>query len=86
MPSSKYPTSYRLSEECLKLIEELAKALGISNTAVIEQAIRKLAHLELGAKSATPARAMPGTPPAAALEAEAALGTHKPKKPKRGKA
>jgi hypothetical protein len=52
---SKHPKSYRLSEECRKLIEELARVLGISQTAVVEFAVRKLAKVELGAKvAATP--------------------------------
>jgi hypothetical protein len=43
------PTSYRLSEECLRLIALLAKSLGINQTAVVEQAVRKLARAELPA-------------------------------------
>jgi hypothetical protein len=46
MPTSKNPASYRLSEEALVLIEQLAKAMGLSRTSVIEVAIRQLAKKE----------------------------------------
>jgi hypothetical protein len=42
MPTSKHPTSYRLSQECLDLLHELAQDSGISATSVIEQAVRHL--------------------------------------------
>jgi hypothetical protein len=51
MPTTKHPTSYRLSDECRKLIEQLAGTLGISQAGVIEQAIRKFARAELPAQS-----------------------------------
>jgi hypothetical protein len=51
MGRSKYPTSYRLSDECLGLIEQLAGTLGISQAGVIEQAVRKLARAELPAST-----------------------------------
>jgi DNA-binding PadR family transcriptional regulator len=55
---SKHPKSYRLSEQCRKLIEELAELLGINQTAVVELAIRKLARIELGDHAeAAPAKA-----------------------------
>ena len=40
----KTPTTYRLSDETLALIERLAKSLGIANkTAVVEIAVHELA-------------------------------------------
>ena len=47
MESSKYARSFRLSPECLQLIERLTVALGISQTAVVEQAVRRLARVEV---------------------------------------
>jgi hypothetical protein len=47
MAHHKYPSSYRLSEECRRLIERLSDALGISQAGVLEQAVRKLARAEL---------------------------------------
>jgi hypothetical protein len=47
MTARKQPSSFRLSEECYKLIGRLAEALGISQAGVIEQAVRKLARSEL---------------------------------------
>jgi hypothetical protein len=55
MPSNKQPTSYRLSEECRSLLEQLSAALGISQTGVIEQAIRKFARDELPQAEEKPA-------------------------------
>jgi hypothetical protein len=46
----KNPTSFRLSDECLRLIARLSETLGINQTAVIEQAVRKLARAELPAE------------------------------------
>jgi predicted transcriptional regulator len=43
---SKKKTSIRLSEEAQILIEQLAKQLGISQSAVLEMAIRVLAKRE----------------------------------------
>jgi hypothetical protein len=43
---SKKQTSIRLSEEAQRLIEQLSKHLGISQSAVLEQAIRTLARHE----------------------------------------
>ena len=40
----KKSTSFRLSEEALKLIERLSTDLGISQAAVIEQSVRMLAR------------------------------------------
>lgn len=45
----KNPTSFRLSDECLRLIARLSENLGINQTAVIEQAVRRLARAELAA-------------------------------------
>jgi hypothetical protein len=45
--NNKVPSSYRLSPECRRLMGRLSGALGISKTSVIEQAVRKLARLEL---------------------------------------
>jgi predicted transcriptional regulator len=50
MAPTKHPTSFRLSDECLALIEQLAAALGISQAGVVEQAIRKFARAELPAQ------------------------------------
>jgi hypothetical protein len=57
MPTDKNPTSYRLSEEALALIDRLAEALGISRTSVVEMAVRQLARRELG--EAAPPRGKP---------------------------
>lgn len=43
---AKKKTSFALSEEGIKLIEELSRALGISQAGVVEQAVRKLARAE----------------------------------------
>lgn len=48
MPTNKPPTSFRLSEEAKKLMARLAKTLRLSQTAVVEMAIRQLARRELG--------------------------------------
>jgi hypothetical protein len=45
--TNKLPSSYRLSPECRRLMGCLSDALGINHTAVIEQAVRKLARREL---------------------------------------
>jgi hypothetical protein len=45
----KNPTSFRLSDECLRLVARLSETLGINQTAVVEQAVRKLARAELAA-------------------------------------
>jgi Ribbon-helix-helix domain len=42
----KKKTSIRLSEEAQRLLEQLSRQLGISQSAVIEQAIRGLAKRE----------------------------------------
>jgi hypothetical protein len=41
-------TSYRLSEDAQGMLAGLATRLGLSKTAVLEMAIRKLARSELG--------------------------------------
>jgi hypothetical protein len=43
-------TSFQLSDECLRLITRLSETLGINQTAVVEQAVRKLAGGELPAE------------------------------------
>ena len=43
MPAPKQATSFRLSDEALMLIRELAVSLGVSQAAVVEMAVRKLA-------------------------------------------
>lgn len=48
----KHPTSYRLTPECRTLIEELARALGISRSGVIEIAVREKAKRETVAPKA----------------------------------
>jgi len=55
MGRHKFPSSYRLSEECRALIDQLSEALGISQAGVIEQAVRKLARAELPEAPAKPA-------------------------------
>ena len=45
-PMSKAPTSHRLSETARHLTKALSVKLGISQTAVIEQAVRLLARRE----------------------------------------
>jgi hypothetical protein len=65
MPLSKHPSSYRLSEECRRLIGELSTALGISQAGVIEQAVRKLARAELPGDEAV---APPSAPKPPAVE------------------
>jgi predicted transcriptional regulator len=47
MPTEKVPTSFRLSDEARDLIQRLTEVLGINQTAVVEQAVRKLARQEL---------------------------------------
>ena len=46
MPERKIRKGYRLSPGAVALLEKLTKKLGISQTSVIEQAIRKLAERE----------------------------------------
>jgi biotin operon repressor len=43
---SKEKTSYALTEDCRKLLTELARKLGLSRTAIIELAVRRLAQAE----------------------------------------
>jgi hypothetical protein len=57
MATEKRPTTYRLSEEARALLEEMAARNGISQTAVLELAIRQMARRELdAAPEATPAK------------------------------
>jgi predicted transcriptional regulator len=44
-------TSVRLTPEATELLKELATKLGVSQTAIIEMSIRKLASLELKLKN-----------------------------------
>lgn len=44
--ANKEATSFRLTPEAIALIKELAKHLGVSQTDIIELAIRKLAQNE----------------------------------------
>ena len=44
------PSSWRLSVEARELLAQLAQALGISQTSVLELAIRRMAKVELPAK------------------------------------
>lgn len=46
MREKKRPTAVRLTPEAYRLIGELAAKLGVSRTAVIELAIRRLAERE----------------------------------------
>jgi predicted transcriptional regulator len=57
----KQPTSFRVSEEALRLLRLLAELKGVSQAAIIEMAIRDMArkeNLELGRTS----RAGQGSP------------------------
>lgn len=42
----KYPTSIRLTPEAARLLKEVAKKLGITQAAVMEIALRRLAEIE----------------------------------------
>jgi hypothetical protein len=53
MAKPKGATSYRLSEDAQQMIVALADRLGLSKTGVLELAVRKLAHSELGEGSDT---------------------------------
>jgi len=44
------PTSFRLSEKAKQLLAELAAAMGLSQAAVLEHALRLLAKRELPAE------------------------------------
>lgn len=46
MDKEKTTTSLRMTPEAKRLLQELAKKLGISQTSVIEIAIRRLAEIE----------------------------------------
>jgi hypothetical protein len=46
---AKQSTSYRLSPEAMRLTEDLGRKLGLSNTEVIETAVRRMAIVDLGA-------------------------------------
>jgi hypothetical protein len=48
MGKPKGATSYRLARDTQHLLAALAERLGLSKTAVVEMAVRKLAHSELG--------------------------------------
>ena len=58
MAKQKQPTSFRLSEHAHALINRLAEAMGLSRTAVLEQAIRALARRE-GVELDSPPRRRP---------------------------
>jgi predicted transcriptional regulator len=47
METQRSNTSVRLTPEATRLLKELAKKLGVSQTAIIEMAIRKFAKSEL---------------------------------------
>jgi predicted transcriptional regulator len=47
MPTEKRSTTFRLSEEARDLLEQLAQRHGITQTAVLEMAIRDLARRDL---------------------------------------
>ncbi len=46
MTLDKQPTSFRLSAEALSLIREMSEKLGVSQAAVLEMALRKMAKEE----------------------------------------
>jgi hypothetical protein len=54
MPTEKRSTTYRLSEEARRLLEELAAFHGISQTAVLEMSIRQAARQMPAAEAAKP--------------------------------
>lgn len=43
---TKLPRSYKLTEECLRLMAALAAKLGINQSAVIEMAVREYARAQ----------------------------------------
>jgi predicted transcriptional regulator len=47
MPKPKGATSFRLSEDAQGLLQQLSEQLGVSKTAVLELAVRRLARDEL---------------------------------------
>jgi hypothetical protein len=99
MPKPRGGTSYRFSSEAQELLARLADALGVSKTAVIEMALRKVARAELPAEQipaeseparrGRPPKATPATPPAkqvpqlVAEPNEAEAKTKKPRKRKK---
>ena len=50
MNKNTQPTSFRLSATAQHLIARMAKKLGISKTAIVEMAIRKMSEEVLGGK------------------------------------
>jgi predicted transcriptional regulator len=54
MATDKVPTSFRLSDAAREMLGELAAALGLSQTAVVEMAVRKLHREELADAPAPP--------------------------------
>lgn len=74
MPKRRSGTSYRLSEDAQDLLATLASRLGLTKTSVLEMAIRKLAHTELGETARRRLEAPPG--PAARLSVEAFAQQH----------
>jgi len=44
--ANKEQTSMRLTPEAKRLLEKLAKKLGVSRTAVMEMAVRRMAEVE----------------------------------------
>jgi hypothetical protein len=54
MVSDKQPTSFRLSEEALTVIGRLAEFHGVSQTAVVEMAVRQMGRRDLGDTAAPP--------------------------------
>jgi predicted DNA-binding protein len=44
--NNKQPTSLRLTPEAKRLLSELAKKLGVTQAAIVEIAIRRLAEVE----------------------------------------
>jgi len=74
MPKPRGGTSYRLSEGAQELLHLLAGRLGLTKTAVLEMAIRKLAHAELG-EATSPVHPRAG--PAAQLPSSVVAHEHK---------
>lgn len=50
-PKANKTTSFRLTEEAKRIISELSSALGVTQTAIVELSIRKMAKSEKKVKN-----------------------------------
>jgi hypothetical protein len=80
MPKPRGATSYRLSSDAQCLLTRMASQMGLTKTAVLELAIRKLGHAELREPTGPHVAAAPS--PAASVDLEA--GDVFPRRPARG--